>query len=171
MLSHVLNELEENGYKAAVVSVDRLLELKQDIERSCLPENMSDKFAGFLQHCFDFNLPESLSDAKSIIVAAAPSPRGKMVFHHNGANVPVQIPPSYVDMFSGYERIHEALKKGRWCDGLQGSRSEAARKASGGPQRVGGLWKKQYLLCPWLRKLSKTSRLLLRHSMPGGSLA
>ena len=70
----VFSRLAKHGYRGRIVSIQHLHELREEIEG----RNIQGQFdKGFFQDClarFDFRVPDSLPEAKSIIVVAVPRP-------------------------------------------------------------------------------------------------
>ncbi len=105
------DELSERGYKARIMSIDHLGQLKCDIENICIEGGMSDSFSYFIQGFFDFNIPENFSDARSIIIVAVHSPSVRVFFNYKGKRIPLFIPPTYIDISSISGKIKKLLKE------------------------------------------------------------
>lgn len=88
--------LEQHGYRGKIVSIEHLRELQDEIEgRYARGEFDKEIFQRYLQG-FNFKAPDSLPDAKSIFIAAAPQPQVQVSFNANGKTLPVLIPPTYL---------------------------------------------------------------------------
>jgi epoxyqueuosine reductase len=92
----LLSEIEEHGIKGQVVSTHRLVHLEEEIEEKHSqgffdPELYKEYLSGF-----KFKTPESLPDAKSLIVVAYPQPQIRIIFSRKGKLHPVIIPPTYL---------------------------------------------------------------------------
>ena len=57
--------------------------------------------------------PSTFSDAKSLIVAAVPSPPIKVVFNHQGRPFEAMVPPTYADAKEVDEKVLAAMRR---CD-------------------------------------------------------
>ncbi len=101
MTEELVSRLGERGYKCKIASVGRLDDLRKEIE--------SRKTEGFLDEriyreylaSFSYNPPESLREARSLIVIAAPQPQIQVIFNWNGKSHPVIIPPTYLHYSDG----------------------------------------------------------------------
>ena len=83
------------GWQCRIVPVHHLSDLKRQIrdryECGLLNGKLyRDQLAGF-----SFEPPESLPDAESIIVVAAPVPQVRIGFHWRGSRLAVVLPPTY----------------------------------------------------------------------------
>lgn len=91
-----LQPLEERGYRGRVVSVHRLHELQEGIE-TWHREGLLDEM--FFRKCltgFVFSLPDSLPEARSLIVVAVPDAQIRFTFAWNGKRIPLIVPPTYL---------------------------------------------------------------------------
>jgi epoxyqueuosine reductase len=99
----VFSSLAEYGYKGRIVSIRHLHELQEEIEG----RNMQGQFdKGYFQDClawFDFRVPDSLKEAKSIIVVAVPRPQTQVSFTFNGETKALTLPPTYL----GYDETRK----------------------------------------------------------------
>ena len=73
ILKEVYRRLEEKGFKAKMVSIEHVSELRQDIDEK----------------------PEQLPNAASVIVVAAPQPKALIHIEWNGKRYPIVVPPTY----------------------------------------------------------------------------
>ncbi len=94
-LKAVYHRLEENGFKAKTVSVDHVPELAQDIDDKHRKGLFDPEFYQAELSSFNFNIPEQLPQATSIIIVAAPQPKVRIQIDWNGKPCPVLIPPTY----------------------------------------------------------------------------
>ena len=91
----VCSKLREKGYRGAVVPIERVAQLKYEIEENVSQEKID---AGLYERYltgFEFDVTTRLPKARSIIITAAPQPQRKVTFHLNGRPYPVIIPPTY----------------------------------------------------------------------------
>jgi epoxyqueuosine reductase len=91
----VCSRLEEKGYRGKVVPIERVAELKSEIEEGVSQGKIA---AGvhqtYLVH-FQFDAAVRSPSARSIIITAAPQPQRRATFRVNGRTYPVIIPPTY----------------------------------------------------------------------------
>ena len=93
--------LGKRGYQGRVVSIHHLQDLHQDIEGRFAQGAFDQDFYRERLTFFEFEPPEDLAAALSIIVVAVPRPQHRVVFHSNGKELALIIPPTYV----GYTEI------------------------------------------------------------------
>jgi epoxyqueuosine reductase len=88
-------DLARRGYKGRIVSVQHLQDLQEEIEghrrRGLFDEMLYQEYLSW----FEFKVPESLPEAKSMIVIAVPSPQNQAIFKWNGESRALIIPPTY----------------------------------------------------------------------------
>jgi len=105
----LLQPLEERGYRGRVVSAHRLHELQEGIEthhrQGLLDETL---FRKYLSN-FVFSLPDSLPEARSLIVVAVPDPQIRFTFTWNGKRIPLIVPPTYLHWQRTDQRAEDAL--------------------------------------------------------------
>jgi len=99
-------ELEKNSYKMRIVPVGHLQDLRQDIVSRHQQGLFEEEFYNTRLSFYNFELPETLLTAKSIIVVAAPSPQTRVTFTQNGNTVALTIPPIYV----GYNLLPQKIE-------------------------------------------------------------
>ena len=80
----------------ATASVERLPELREDLDALVSGAKLSDNetFRGYLDG-LNFDLPEDLPHARSVVVLAVPSPLRRVRFHLNSEPLDVMMPPGY----------------------------------------------------------------------------
>ena len=118
----LLDRLDERGWKARIVPIDRLAELEGAIR--------SQRDAGLLHaaldraqlHQFSFTRPADLPDARSIIAVAVPVPQVRIIFHWRGAPVPIVLPPTYVSYTPTTIAVQNTLARWLALDGFQVAR-------------------------------------------------
>jgi epoxyqueuosine reductase len=96
MTRNLIRALGENGYRARVVKIERLDELRAEIEGRYAEGALDDGFYRNRLSGFVYAPPEDLPQAKSIIVVAAAQPHIRFVFTFNGKRVPLVVPPTYL---------------------------------------------------------------------------
>jgi epoxyqueuosine reductase len=95
-----------------VVSVKRLIELRDEIERNHSEGVLDDGVYKAYSYAFNFEIPEALSEARSIIVVASPVPAEVATFTVNGRTLQAVAPPTYNHSTDQrvYDLITEVLK-------------------------------------------------------------
>jgi epoxyqueuosine reductase len=97
-------------FKYRTVSVEHLGELQEDIDVLLRDGKLSDNetFRGYIEH-MGFSLPESFTDAKSIIVLALFTPLALADFHYNGIRHEIMIPPQYYATGRKMEQVEKTI--------------------------------------------------------------
>lgn len=96
MKQDVCDRLREFGYQGRVVSIQRLRELKQEIETRLGDGSLDRAFSDEELSGFDFGLPEKLPDARSLVVVAVKQPQVRFTFNWNDKRLQFMVPPTYV---------------------------------------------------------------------------
>ena len=111
MIEALKQEIAQHGDQAAVVSVQRLDEIRQDLVE-LKDSGQLNKFQQFIvSDLYRFDLLEAGFDVRSIIVVASPCPTElEIVFHWNGKWTPLKLVGSYPDKDRGPARISGYLK-------------------------------------------------------------
>lgn len=109
MLAELQPQLEEQGYRAGVLPARRLGDLREDIEARHRDGLFHEEFYDERLTSFDWEPPDSLPDAQSIIVVAVPDPQRRMTFTWKGAAAPVIVPPTYLHWQDVDKRVEDAL--------------------------------------------------------------
>lgn len=104
-----INQLEAHGFKARVVSVEHIKELQSDIENIRIAHKDVNDYIGKYLNKFNYSLPENISEAKSIIVIAAPQPISRTHFTLGTKKHTVIMPPTY--LFNTSSEPGETQKK------------------------------------------------------------
>jgi len=105
----LFSQLEERGYKGRIVSTQHLGELREEIEGRYRQGLFDEAFYQQWLAGFAFSPPDSLPEARSLIVVATPQPQFRVVFTWNGETRPFLIPPTYVGYRETKERVKELL--------------------------------------------------------------
>jgi epoxyqueuosine reductase len=96
MTSELIRQLEERGYKARIASIQYLHELQEGIEGYYRQDLIDAELYREYLIPFTFSPPESLPEAKSLIIVAVPQPQIRVTFNWNGKPIPVIVPPTYL---------------------------------------------------------------------------
>lgn len=84
MIQNMYGQLEQHRYKGKIVSVGHLHELQHDIERHYKREEIcSDLYQEYLKP-FNFTVPATLPNVKSLIIVAVPQPQIQVSFTLSG---------------------------------------------------------------------------------------
>ena len=105
----VLLQLEDKGHKGRIVSTRRLTELQEGTEghhrQGLLDEEFYQEYLAGLK----FNPPESLPEARSLIVVAVPDPPTRITFTREGERLPLLVPPTYLHYREIDKRVEDLL--------------------------------------------------------------
>ncbi len=113
--SEELSFLEQLGYRGRIVSTRHLPELQEEIQGRFKKGLFDEEFYRMRLSFFDFKIPETLPNAKSIIVVAVPRPQAQTTFTFKGKKRSLILPPTYVAYNHTTEHVtdilNETLKK------------------------------------------------------------
>jgi epoxyqueuosine reductase len=112
-----LQQLEEQDYKAQVVSTRRLGDLHEDIESRHEGGLFDEEFYQERLISFEWEPPHTLPDATSIVVVAAPDPQRRITFNWQGRPIPAPVPPTYLHWQEVDRRIEDSLSEALAPDG------------------------------------------------------
>jgi epoxyqueuosine reductase len=93
--ANLMKAIGQEGYQGKLVSAERLYDLKNDIDAPHRQGLFDEEFFTEELSKFDFNSLESLPEAKSLIVVAAPQPQVRVTFKTAAKDMPCIIPPTY----------------------------------------------------------------------------
>ena len=105
----LVNALEQAGYRGKLVSAEHLSDLKNEINSLYQQDLFDQEFFTEELSGFDFNIPESLPGATSLIIAAAPQPQVQVAFKTAGRDMPCIIPPTY--RYETDHKIEDLLRR------------------------------------------------------------
>jgi len=83
--------------------------LQEEIEGRYRQGSFDEEFYQERLASFDFGIPDSLPEAKSLIVVAVPRPQSQAVFTWNGRSRALILPPTYVAYESTRKRVEDLL--------------------------------------------------------------
>jgi epoxyqueuosine reductase len=109
MTNTLTEELAIRGYEGKVLSSNYIFELQREIESQYQRGLFDEAFYAEELTGFNFKIPETISDAKSMIVVAAPQPQVRVTFNWDGKSYPCVIPPTY--SYATDERIKNLLEQ------------------------------------------------------------
>jgi epoxyqueuosine reductase len=93
--AEVLSKLDRIGLNARAVSIEHLGELENEIERVHSEGSLADDVYRDYSYALDCEVPKALSQARSIIVVAAPVPALQVTFALDGRELQAIVPPVY----------------------------------------------------------------------------
>jgi epoxyqueuosine reductase len=105
----LLNKIKEQGWKAGIVPIAHLEELKQAICDRYESGLLGPVFYRDRLNIFSFEPPEHLPDAQSIIIVALPVPQTRITFRWQGLRLGVILPPTYAGYSATTARVQAAL--------------------------------------------------------------
>lgn len=108
-IDEIFARLRESGCQAGIVSIDHLPLLRKEIEEFHNQGLFDGEFYKEYLARFQFQIPESLPKAKSIIVVAVPRPQARAIFTWKGHPQPLIIPPTYTEYDDTRERLENFL--------------------------------------------------------------
>jgi epoxyqueuosine reductase len=110
IMEELFSQLEERGYKGRVVAIQHLGGLQEEIEGRYREGLFDQELYQTYLAAFTFCPPDSLPEARSIIVVAVPQPQTGVTFTWNGERVRFIMPPTYFEQ--GTEnRVRELLAR------------------------------------------------------------
>ncbi|MDY7041762.1 MAG: hypothetical protein SVX38_12970, partial [Chloroflexota bacterium] len=80
MTPDLVHQLEGQGYKVGIVSINRLRDLREGVEGLYKQGLLDGEFYQERLSVFSFLPSEALSDARSLIVVAIPEPQRRITF-------------------------------------------------------------------------------------------
>lgn len=107
----ILKGLENDGLQGRILSVSRLGQVQKDIE-SLLDAGLLDRafYEGNLRR-FKYTAPESMPEARSLVIISVPQPQFRLHFISEGRDVPVRLPPTYADPYGIDARVKGVLER------------------------------------------------------------
>jgi epoxyqueuosine reductase len=108
MTDKLIQQLERRGCRGRVVKIERLHDLQEEIE-SCLAQGLIDEETRNSLSRFVFTPPESLPEAKSLIVVAIGEPQLRFTFSWNGERIQILAPPEALYERKYSEQTENAL--------------------------------------------------------------
>ena len=105
----LLLHLTERGYQGRIASIQRLRDLQGEIEGRRRQGLFDKEFYLERLAWFDFQIPDSLPEATSLIVVAVPRPQSQAVFTWNGESQTLILPPTYVAYEETRKRVEDLL--------------------------------------------------------------
>jgi epoxyqueuosine reductase len=112
MIELVKQEVSKHGDKSTIVSVDRLQDIKQDIEDLKNSGFLNDFQKYIVNDLYVIDVPDADFEIRSILVIASPRPLlARIAFHWRGKRIPLMLPASYTNEVSGPPKIERYLNE------------------------------------------------------------
>jgi len=111
----LLEALEQRGYRGRIIPIERLKDLRAEMDRLCgegaLNGTFCERYLPWLSYEFSGRLP----GAKSLIIAAIPQPIFRLTFRSDGRDRAVTLPPTYAghDADAKIEALVEGVLRAR----------------------------------------------------------
>lgn len=109
MLEELQQRLAQQGFVAQVLSSEHVVDLQEEIEAHHRAGLLDEELYREYLDSFDFQPPETLGQAGSIIAVAVPDPQRRITFTWRGSPVPVLVPPTYLHGRAVDKRAEDAL--------------------------------------------------------------
>jgi epoxyqueuosine reductase len=109
MLAEALATLEARGHKAAAVPVERLEELREHYEGLSRCGCLDSTIARELLEGLSLRPPESVPRPRSLVVVATRDPVVCCTFRWRGVDVPIPVPPTYLQYRRKSEEVEREL--------------------------------------------------------------
>lgn len=109
MTEILFSQLTKRGYKGRIVPVERIHDLKEEIESPYSKGSLNEEFYKERLDFFEFDPPDSLPKARSIVIIAVPRPQVRVIFNWKGERLPLIIPPTYVAYKNTYRQVGNLL--------------------------------------------------------------
>lgn len=111
MTGTLFSQLAKRGYKGRIVPIQHLNDLEEEIEDRHSRGSFDKEFYKERLDFFEFDPPDSLPKAKSIVTIAVPRPQVRVIFNWKGERLPLIIPPTYVAYKNTYRQVENLLKE------------------------------------------------------------
>jgi epoxyqueuosine reductase len=109
MKARLLRQMKQLGYTVRVVRVEHLDELRESIEAGHRNGMFDEALYEEYLSQFVFTLPESLPEARSLIVAAMRQPQVRFTFMHDEKPFRVIVPPTYLHVRENDRKVQDSL--------------------------------------------------------------
>jgi epoxyqueuosine reductase len=110
LIAKLFLDLTQRGHRGRIVSIRHLQDLQEEIEGYRKQGLFDEEFYQEYLSWFEFKVPESLPEAKSMIIIAVPSPQSQAIFKWNGESRALIIPPTYVRYKETTKMVEDYLR-------------------------------------------------------------
>ena len=162
---HLISQLEKRGYKGRIMPIRRLGDLQEEIEKHYRQGLFDEQFYQESLTSFTFIPPDSLPEARSVIVVAVPRPQFQVVFAWRGKRVSVLVPSYYLGWREAEKQLKDLLfdmpcpwiqnrrlRPGRWPTRRPSPREEdpviEPQRGGSRPRQSPGAGTRRKLACP-----------------------
>lgn len=111
MLAYIQEALAKQGHKAALVSLDILEKLQEDMRNLQNKETLNDYQNRLIEERYKWELPEVDFEIKSILIIGRKSTATRLKFEFEGKEIPVIMPPGANDYNDARDRIDHFLEQ------------------------------------------------------------
>ena len=111
MLEELFSQLQEWGCQGRIVAIQHLGELQEEIEGHYRQGLFDKQFYQESLTSFVLSPPDSLPEARSLIVVAVPRPQFQVVFTWRGKPVPVLVPSYYLCWREAEKQLEDSLAR------------------------------------------------------------
>jgi len=109
MRETILQRLSTDGFNARIVSIRRLGDLREELERLHREGQFDAAFYRARLAEFRFTPPDSMPGARSLIIVAFSDPLVRFTFHWRGVPVRVMVPPTYLHWIAKDQAVARIL--------------------------------------------------------------
>jgi epoxyqueuosine reductase len=111
MLTYIKEALADQGHKAAMVSLDILEVLQDDLRNLQNNEELNDYQNRLIDERYDWKLPDADFEIKSILLVGKTNTITQLKFKFKGKVIPVIMPPGYNEYYDAHDRVEHFLQK------------------------------------------------------------
>lgn len=111
MLAYMQEALAELGHTAAMVSLDILEILQEDLRDLQNKEELNDYQNRLIEERYNWELPEVDFEIKSILIVGKRNTITQLKFEYKGKEIPVIMPPGYNEYFDAHDRVEQFLQQ------------------------------------------------------------
>jgi epoxyqueuosine reductase len=142
-------ELQSQGYKARIVSVQYLAVLQHEVETLRAQGAIDRKLDEYyLQRNYDFALREQFPTVQSLIIVAAPCRNTRVVFTQHDQRIPVVLPAGYGNEDRSREQAEDLLTYILYQEGYQVRQVQVPEKLLAVHSRLGSYGKNNVCYVP-----------------------
>jgi epoxyqueuosine reductase len=101
--------LREKNIESRIVAVSRLEDLRREIEERKESAPFSDQFFQDYLGWMEYQPPQDLKNARSLIVCGYPVPMHRIIFAYRDRKIPILVPPTYLRYSLAFKTCEQAL--------------------------------------------------------------
>lgn len=109
IVASLMGRMEQEGFRAAIVSVAHLTELRDDVEEHHRAGRIAEQVYRTGLSGFVFGPPPEMPEGKSVMIISTPQPHIRFTFTWNGGKVATYLPPTYSSTIS--DRVGTILEE------------------------------------------------------------